>query len=502
MKRMCGVLAIMFVLLGATAYASGSGEGAATGPAQPLEITFMNTVHASLEPFGPQHGLYQEILKRLNVKLNMINIPDGDYVAKKTLIFASGEYPDLFRDAPSNLATYIRDGVVVPLNDLMSKYGPNMAKVLQDDIIRYSFSDDEGNIVGAPFVGEPAWTGGEMIREDWLKQYNLKMPSTFDEFYQVLRTFKEKDPAGGGKTIPFSTRFNFYIGMWNEFGYTEPISWDLTAKTYIVGVTTPAYRDALAFLNKLYKEGLLDQEYLTNTTALWQQKVSAGQVGAFHDNLARRNWLNTIFVQADAKTTKMVEFMPPLPDSKGKRYHRLGWDLSRAAAITKVNKHPVETMKFLDYFYSPEGSTVLNFGIEGTHYKVENGKKVLLVTPDDLAKKYYATGGNFWPGVRSLEYNDVTDPSFGVNYRFIQQWGSRDSIAPPIRITPAENDAIKEVKPAVTKYVDENTNKFIMGTRPLTEWNDYVKKVEELGVGKLLKINLDALARYNKMFGR
>ena len=63
-------------------------------------------------------------------------------------------------------------------------------------------------------------------------------------------------------------------------------------------------------------------------------------------------------------------------------------------SITKSNKYPLETMKLVDYLFSKDGSTLVNYGIEGTNYTMVNGKPTytdnILKNPDgkspELAK--------------------------------------------------------------------------------------------------------------------
>ena len=62
---------------------------------------------------------------------------------------------------------------------------------------------------------------------------------------------------------------------------------------------------------------------------------------------------------------------------------------SVGAAITKDNKHVVETVKWLDYKYGEEGSMLFNFGIEGKSYEMKDG------LPDVYRRNYEKSGRTF-----------------------------------------------------------------------------------------------------------
>ena len=117
-----------------------------------------------------------------------------------------------------------------------------------------------------------------LLRQDWLDKLGLKQPQTPDEMYNVLKAFKEKDPNGNGKVdeIPFTTR-NKKVGL---NGFIEPfgvsLEEDFIVENGKVGFTytNPKLKDALAYLNKLYKDKLIDSEYATNDTKIWDQRLS------------------------------------------------------------------------------------------------------------------------------------------------------------------------------------------------------------------------------------
>lgn len=127
---------------------------------------------------------------------------------------------------------------------------------------------------------------GAMIRKDWLDNLGLDMPTTQEEFVEVLRAFKNDDPNGNGVAdeIPTGGRaearwmgqlFGQYgIAMWE--GYPQ---WDIYDGELTYSAVTKNMRDCLEWMSGLYAEGLLDPETFLNDKAAWDGKINSGVVG-------------------------------------------------------------------------------------------------------------------------------------------------------------------------------------------------------------------------------
>lgn len=107
------------------------------------------------------------------------------------------------------------------------------------------------------------------------------MPETVDELYAVLKAFKENDPNGNGKAdeIPFSSTGINYNMMYN-FGIVDSRFNNNNGKIEYAPMTNN-YKECLRFMKKLYSEGLLDNEFLTQTSQQMTAKGNEGCIGMF-----------------------------------------------------------------------------------------------------------------------------------------------------------------------------------------------------------------------------
>src|SRR5699024_8683245 len=127
------------------------------------------------------------------------------------------------------------------------------------------------------------------MNSTWLKNIDREMPTTTDELYEIIKAFKEEDPNGNGKTdeIPFSASslglilntFNGFWGLRNR--RTDHGNVDMNEKTGELRFipTDPNYKEMLEFINKLYTEGLIDEEIFTMDPAQLVAKGDQDLVG-------------------------------------------------------------------------------------------------------------------------------------------------------------------------------------------------------------------------------
>ena len=138
-----------------------------------------------------------------NMHWDLTLASDGDLDEKRSLEFAGGEYKSVFYKSgisEADAMKYAKDEIVIPLNDLIDQYMPNFKALMDErDGWKYITSSD-GNIYSLPQVNDDGCGMMLFINQVWLDKLGLEMPKTFDEYIEVLRAFKEKDPNGNGES--------------------------------------------------------------------------------------------------------------------------------------------------------------------------------------------------------------------------------------------------------------------------------------------------------------
>src|SRR5690606_23046600 len=112
------------------------------------------------------------------------------------------------------------------------------------------------------------YQGGTMptVRKDWLDKLQLPVPITLDDYYNVLKAFKEQDPDENGvdDTYGLTTAGTYELqGFFSAAGLKQRyvINEDGTRDVpYSTDAAIPVYE----FLNRLYNDGILDPNSATN----------------------------------------------------------------------------------------------------------------------------------------------------------------------------------------------------------------------------------------------
>lgn len=320
-----------------------------------------------------------------------------EYLNQLNLKIAAGEMPNLFQPWNGIESDLAKNGALVDLTDLLPKYAPNLWKLIPEDVWNVVKANDptgQGHIYWVPGVNTYEKTTG-MIRKDWLDALNLPIPKTQDEYVNVLKAFKDKDPNGNGKAdeIPTGGRenarwmdhlFNMY-GVAIVEGYPD---WDVYNGEITFSAVTQNAKDALAFIHKLYQDKLMDQETFLNDKTAWDGKINSGVVGNYY------HWGEGVYgylanieqatgVKADFSVLPVIE--APGYEGKGfistKRTGNPAWVVS----AQQDEEHLMASLKFLNEIADQSKWSDLRWGLEGMHYELKDGKKVVI--PDDVSKQ-------------------------------------------------------------------------------------------------------------------
>ncbi|MTV91065.1 extracellular solute-binding protein, partial [Streptococcus pneumoniae] len=181
-----------------------------TFPLQEKKTLKFMTASSPLSPKDPNEKLIlQRLEKETGVHIDWTNY-QSDFAEKRNLDISSGDLPDaIHNDGASDvdLMNWAKKGVIIPVEDLIDKYMPNLKKIL-DEKPEYKalMTAPDGHIYSFPWI-EELGDGKESIHsvndmawinKDWLKKLGLEMPKTTDDLIKVLEAFKNGDPNGNG----------------------------------------------------------------------------------------------------------------------------------------------------------------------------------------------------------------------------------------------------------------------------------------------------------------
>lgn len=468
--------------------------------------------------------VWNEVEKRTGVKIKWDVSPAGQYNdTMKVRLSAGKNLPDIITIPEADPVRLSTTGLIIPLDDLIAQHAPNIRKYFKDFPDREAgMRAPDGKIYALTSdVSGTAYTEpvGLFVRKDWLDKLNLQNPKTLDEWYTVLKAFKEKDPNGNKKDdeIPFSPRFGLE-GLTGMFGGAVGLhlfysgGWypDNNGKVQYQWMDDRA-KQLITWLNKLYTAGLIDPEFMKATKDSLASKVTRNLVGASQGYDQSLITFNDAQKKAGTEANWVLALPPSTEGYKG-FYEKYG-PSSGWAAISKDCKDPVTAIKWLDYIYaSEEGSRLLAFGIEGQSYTMVNGEAVFtdwtMRNPDGLS---YAEA------LRSIGAMPVTvwnrtesGPLSKQPYAFLKQIPELLTAAELVKsymvdsfqymsALPTSEEAQESAKllADIHTYRDETLTKFIMGQSPI-DWDKFVSTLKSLGIEKVMKIKQAQYDRFKK----
>lgn len=485
---------------------------------EPVTLKMVSPKPALSPNFGEM-----EIFKRLeqstNVKIEWENIPDTDYAEKKNLLIASATLPDAFYAAGFSdyeLITYGQDGTIIALEDLIDQYAPNLKALLERrPDIKAAITAPDGHIYGLPSFEENNLGSNpffHVINKTWLDVLGLEMPKTLDEYTNALVAFKTGDPNGNGKAdeIPLSFMHMQWCmdiaGLFGAFGMPDNMEHRIVRDGKVIFTATqPEYKEALQYFHEnWYKQGLIDPESFTQDAPqyLAKGKTDPETLGSFV-------WWEIEEVVGPDRADDYALVAPLVgPDGDQTIGRGNGGGPGRGSfVITKANKNPEITMRWIDEQFEPYMAAQIHWGpIDVVYEKDANGKLVNLPLPEGVSAgefRQQVAPGSGAPGVISIEdLGKVVDlePRAQQRAKDLEEYYlpyMEDENYPSIFFEPEELDEINKIEPELLKYVNTQRGKFIVDGGVNENWDQYVATLEKMGLSKLMEIYQTALDRYN-----
>lgn len=481
---------------------SAGGEEASGGSitfplAETMEFTSFSGMNQSYTL--PDTLAMQEAMSRANINITFDSVLSADLTEKRNLMLASGEYPDmLFKSGigMGDLTKYGGQGILIPLEDLIHEYMPNLtAKLDEIDGWQYLTSPD-GHIYSIPEISARGEINLFWLNKKWLDNLSLEEPKSMDDLYEVLKAFKEQDANGNGDPddeIPFSLTQGDYLGLlkYSGFSYDEGSMCAVIDGKLTYVPTTDYFREYVAYLAKLYQEGLLEQ---TSFTQGGEQQQATGQSGDVYGSF----WTMGAFLTVGRDNDDDYVVMTPFHEDT---YPIITGIKVGTMAITDACEHPEVLMAWADYLYSEEGGILAWMGVEGKTYQVaDNGKWEWMLGGeygDDIATvRSSATiqGAQNHPSIQPDFWFEMS-PEVDADEVYLNN--ERQRIAglgkvplPMMAYTEEDNAQIATFRADIDGYINQFIAQVCTGEVDLESgWDTYLETMEAMGASALAELH-------------
>lgn len=543
MKRMkkwiaAGLAAALTLSLAACGNNASTGSGAA-GTDSPASTTKED----SSENKAPQEGntynligqqgaatgdwndfwLFDKISEDLGMKFNITMVSIEGLQEKKNIGLASGEYPDFYFAGiltEDDIANYAAQGVFLPLEDYINEETtPNMMKAFEKyPDLKASMYYPDGHIYNLTGMNADPVAANRFhawINVDWAEKLNVPVPANLDEFYNYLVAVRDGDPNGNGEQdeIPFGGRYNTeyfrnLTPVLTAFGLAENGMEAIDGKVQY-NPAQPVYKEFLAYMNKLWEEGLIDKEYFTQSEEQYFAKQMNNQYGTFADyaHWVRMYNAEDVWGQYDA--------WDPMTSQFNDKQIWPAYSVSPLGAfvITDKCKDPADLMRLADWFYDTEHS---DWSIQGvplgmwpedpeigwTTKDVEGGREVVQTWPEEYEdyqtfshQRCTADYGTF-PNIPSTDLVS-TGPQFILEEATRQHRVPFYKVGwPTLKYTAEEADEIALISVDINDYYNQMFAKFVTGEESLDKFDDYVQGLKDRNLDRLVELQQQAYDRW------
>lgn len=486
----------------------------------------------SSSPLAPEDPNEKLIYKRLeedtNVHIDWTNY-NSDFAEKRNLDIAAGDLPDFIWNSEASdadLMTWADSGVIVPVDELVEKYMPNL-KAIYDKYPEYKamMVAPDGKMYSFPWIEElgndkeSIHTVNDIpwINVEWLKKLGLEMPKNPQELKEALIAFRDKDPNGNGEKdeIPFSfidadgnEDFKFIMAAFGGDGDND--------QHLVVGndgklnftADDDEYRAGIEYMNDLYNEGLIDPEAFEHDWNTYIAKGKDMRYGMYF------TWDKGNVSGMNDSYDAMDVMEGPDGVKRVTRTNNMGFSRDRLV-ITSANKNLELTAKWIDKMYEPLQSVQNNWGTYGDEdqqnifemSKNDAGEPMLKhlplngTAPGELRQKT-EVGGPL--AILDEYYNKYTTMPDDAKWRLdilkekYTPHVEKDEIYPKLFASKEDLERLAQIEADLKPYIQRSRAEFIQNGITDETWNAYKEELKRLGLEEWLEIKQRNFDDYKK----
>lgn len=460
----------------------------------------------------------------------------------RQISLAGGDLPEAYMLVPwasqfnkAELQRYGDQGVIVPLNDLIDKYAPHITEALAAEPGFESLATaPDGTILGLPQWNDCyhcSYPYKFWINTEWLDTLGLDIPTTPDEFFDVMMAFKTQDPNGNGVAdeIPItgSSQWSVVPYIMNAFisnsfntganANGQPVSLGLDGDTVQMQTMQDGWREGLKFLNKLWDAGLIDSAAFSQGDDAMQgtgnnaDAVIVGGGTVIHSGL---------FVTIGQEDGRDFQYFP-IPPLTGPGGQNATYQLPSAPGATFVVTKAADEveqkiiMEMMDYLFTEEGHMRGEFGVEDIGWRAaEEGEIALdpdleptfldILVDEENEEDYNGSWGPMAQVFETTEFRNSQVAPLDINtvpgferrlFQATELYDGHDSdaIFPywDLWVPVEEGNELTTLTTNIESNVATSTAEFVTGVRDPnndSDWNSYLEGLQGLGVDRYVEI--------------
>ena len=428
---------------------------------------------------------------------------------KMNVAIASGDYAAVISDLTytGGATGAWEDGIIVDLTDTLPEFSPTyqylidsnpeVAPIFRNDGLVLCYQSPYENFVQ---------NQGLVIRKDWLEEQKLELPTTYDQMFETLKTFRD------AYDTPTSIYFNsdcvingltvgYDVAVFSAGGNATTLPYYAVDGTVHCSLIEDGYRDYLTEMHKWYDEGLFNKDFGSIA-----YDPMGGELAELQANGTVGVWCTS--GEGIGNITQPISCVPNLTLEKGGIDHLTSNSLVTDSTNTYITAccDDVETaMKFLDYMYSEDGILFYNYGFEGEDYTLDENNTPQFTeavvhneygvdVPNMLRiRRPYTLCSSLMILYSTAEFNtDLKNEAWDV-------WSSNMDgayyIPSNVSMNAEETETSSYYVADIVTYASQMIPQFISGDANLSDWDTFVAKLKEMNIEQCIAAEQSAYDR-------
>lgn len=313
--------------------------------------------------------IHDKILEITNVDIVM---PEAaDYYNNRSIFLASDEPIDLMLESCWWATDLIAQGAYQPVDELVEKYGTNFKSTYEENT--HAFVKWDGHYYGMGGTNYQSLYG-IFVNKTMLDQYGYSIPTTIDEFNEVVYGLKEQNPD----CIPLLANW-----MWLERCFEASFAdvfldyYDAEQNLLLPEYLIPGFDTFAAQVKTWYQDGILPDfaSPAAYTSDLESTAFLSGNVAFYCNNFptapAKIEELHTLYPDIE------YVYSSALTGEDGRGGFEPRPLIPYFYAVPTKSENAELAIKFLDWAIGEEGYRLMRYGVEGEDYTInENGERV------------------------------------------------------------------------------------------------------------------------------
>ena len=451
----------------------------------------------------------KELQNRTGITIEYTELDFWTAQEKMNIALASGDYPALISDLSytgGNLGA-LEDGIIVDLTDKLPELSPNYQYLIDSNPEIAPIFRNDGKVLcyQSPYENFVE-NQGLVIRQDWLDEQGLALPTTYDQMFETLKTFR--DAYGTSTAIYFNSDCNingltvgYDVAVFSAGGTATSLPYYAVDGVVHCSLIEDGYRDFLKEMNKWYNEGLFNKNFGSIA-----YDPMGGELAELQANGTVGVWCTS--GEGIGNITQDVSCVPNLVQNEGDMDHQTSTSLVTDSTNTYVTSccEDVETaMKFLDYLYSEDGILFYNYGFEGIDYTLDenntpkftdaviNNEYGVDVSNMLRIRRPYTLCSSLMILYATAEFNtDLKNEAWEV-------WSSNIDgayyIPSNVSMNAEETQTSSYYVADIVTYASQMIPQFIAGDVSLDEWDAFVAKLKEMNIETCIEAEQSAYDR-------